>query len=75
MTALFYGEDPDSSPSQKYLCPAKGQDHPMEAWASVYLVAAKGVKGRGAGSTLHMFSHRTLFHALQIPYLGFPVCT
>ena len=51
------------------MCPGKGQDHPTDAGTRVYLVAAKGVKGRSTGFTLHTLFHLSLFRALQILFL------
>ena len=73
MNELLQGENSVLPDSQKYLCHIKGQQHPTDARASVYLLAGKGVKSKMAGFTLHTLSHVGLFKALQIPN-GFPLC-
>lgn len=67
--ALFQGQNPVASDSPKYVRPGKDQDHPTGARARVYLVAAKGVKGRGAGFALPTPPHQSLVIALQIPFV------
>lgn len=71
--ALFQGQNPVASDSQKYVRPGKDQDHPPVPRARVYLVAAKGVKGRGAGFALPTLPHQSLVRESADSLCAFPL--